>query len=167
MKTHYALGLLFLGAGATTAGLLHSTAASAVERKVSAAACYAGMSYNFLYSDGVQNSIGGSLICPVPDDDLLRKEDAAEIALHGYDASATTRVRVSACVAYFDARGAICGASAQSSIAGVGHFTLLPALTVFDAAHAADYGFLLVSLPSPPSDDFHTWSSVRGYTLSD
>jgi hypothetical protein len=112
------------------------------------------------------NSFFSALICPFPDDSAFPRPSIRTMNVHGYDASDTHAVAVSACVTYWGVNGAACGTpgTGSSGTGWVGDFTIKPALNVWQT-NWADFPYFYVFLP--PAVNGTARAYFRGVWVSD
>ena len=110
------------------------------------------------------------LICPVVDINTgFEKASFTSMSLAVTDNSTSLGAKVMTCVSFITMAGGTCGAESQTGAASTGPTTLavtLGASSVFTAANASNFGYLVVNLP-PKDFTTSAVSSFRGiYTTN-
>jgi hypothetical protein len=112
---------------------------------------------------GVSNNsttVVGRLVCPVIDTSATPKTGILSLGVLVRDMSTTDAVRATACINFGGAFGGTCGATAATSVAGTGTFSLSPSRAAWTGAN--DTPYIVVQLPVKAA----TVSHLMGYSFS-
>lgn len=150
--------------------------AAALQRRVSAAACFVPRAHTAQAEFGYSSSVYGlnnalntnpslSVQCPMPDDTYFPKTSVAYVNVHGYDPASTVQACAYACVTYWGTNGGTCGDIKCSGNAFVGDYTVSPPLTAWTTAYANDFAYLRVGVGQTSTSAPR--GTIRGFFLSD